>query len=134
MKINLSLGSLKSEKYLKRNMNRIVPAQTCPVQTGKPKHQTKTMEAFSMVEYNSTNKEPSDKYLDNIPVPRGRCHRCRRPIKIRYAGQIYGPVCLKKVKAEELNNSPEPQSPPDDQCVVIGWKQIDANVTRHARR
>lgn len=34
-------------------------------------------------------------------MPRSRCLRCLRVIKIRHEGQQYGPVCEKKVEVEE---------------------------------
>lgn len=66
---------------------------------------------------------PSDR-VDIWPIRgNGRCQRCHRSIQIRYPGQIFGPVCLKRIKDEELDNSPIPLS--NDSCVATGLKEID---------
>jgi len=68
---------------------------------------------------------PSDRVDICPPRGNGRCQRCRRSIKIRYHGQIYGPKCFKRIKDEQLDSSPRPQSPTNDSCVATGLKEID---------
>jgi hypothetical protein len=68
---------------------------------------------------------PSDR-VDIWPIRgNGRCQRCHRSIQIRYPGQIFGPVCLKRIKDEELDNSPIPQSLSNESCVATGLNKID---------
>jgi len=33
-------------------------------------------------------------------LKRCRCNRCNRTIILRYAGQEYGPICIKKIKTD----------------------------------
>jgi hypothetical protein len=44
------------------------------------------------------------------PLHRGRCNRCHRSIILRYTGQKYGPVCIKKIEYENGNTKDENNS------------------------